>query len=143
MSDPSSAKSARPFAGGPEAMREMTEQGSAYAKDMYAKAQAAAEQVNRMFEQGFGGAAKNAADFNRQWLEMMRANTNAAFDFAGALAGAKSPAEFFELSAAHARKQVEAFSEQSQKLAALAQKVTSEAAQPLQAAAKSAFDKGA
>jgi phasin family protein len=54
-------------------------------------------------------------------LEIAQANINATFDFARQLARVKSPSEFFELSTAHARKQFEMFTEQSQRLTSLAQ----------------------
>jgi phasin len=86
---------------------------------------------------------KGAADFNLQWIEMARTNTNSAFDFTRQLVGVKSPSEFLELSAAHARKQFEAFTEQARRLTVLAQKVTTDAVQPLQASVASAFSKAA
>ena len=74
---------------------------------------------------------------------MVLANTNATLDFARQLVSVKSPSEFLELSAAHARKQLDTFTEQVRHLTDLAQKVTTYAVQPLQADVKSAFDKAA
>jgi hypothetical protein len=34
-----------------------------------------------VFEQTYSVFAKNAADFNLQWIEMVRVNTNSALDF--------------------------------------------------------------
>ena len=96
-----------------------------------------------MLEQTYSTVTKGAADFNREWIEMVRANTNATFDFVNQLLAVKSPSEFLELSAAHARKQFETFAEQAQHLTGIAQKVTSDAAQPLQAGMKSALAKAA
>jgi phasin len=136
----------KPFAGAgatdPEAMRAAAEMGTAYAKDMFAKSQAAAQDTKKVLEQTYATATKGAAEFNLQLLEVMRANTNAAFDFAHALLAAKSPTEFLELTAAHARQQAATFTEQSQQLAALAQKVATEAGAPLQTGMTSAFGKG-
>ena len=86
----------KPFAGagateGPEAMRAAAEIGTAYAKDMFAKSQAAVQDTKKVLEQTYTTATKGAAEFNLQLLEVMRANTNAAFDFAHALLAAKSP----------------------------------------------------
>jgi hypothetical protein len=53
--------------------------------------------------------------------------------------GVKSPSEFLELSAAQARWQFESLTEQAQQLAALAQKVTSDAVQPLHQSVKNSF----
>ena len=133
----------RPMTEGTEAVRELTQQGAAYSKDMYEKTNAAAEEANKVLERTYATVTKGAADFNLQSLEMARTNTNAAFDFARQLVGVKSPSEFLELSAAHARKQFETFTEQAQHLTALAQKVTTEVVQPLQAGVTSAFNKAA
>jgi hypothetical protein len=74
-------------------------------------------------------------------MEMVRANTNASFEFANRLIGVKSTSEFVELTTVHTRKQFEVFAEQAQQLASLAQKVTADAMKPLQAGVKTAFDK--
>ena len=58
-------------------------------------------------ERTYSTASKGAADFNLHLLEMAQENMNAAFDFARQLTRVKSPSEFFELSAAHMRKQFE------------------------------------
>jgi phasin len=131
----------RPGTEGPEAMRAAAEMGTAYAKDVFAKTQAAAQDSKKILEQTYATATKGASEFNLQLIEVVRTNTNAAFDFARALVAAKSPTEFFELSAAHARQQAAIFTEQSQQLATLAQKVATEAAAPLQTGVTSAFDK--
>jgi hypothetical protein len=55
----------------------------------------------------------------------------------------KSPSEFMELSTAHVRKQFEKYTEQTQRLTSLAQKVTTEAAHPFQAGVAKAFNKSA
>ena len=99
---------------------------------------------NELDEDGeFARTGKSAADFNLQWIEMVRVNTNSALDFSRQLVGVKSPSEFLELSAAHARKQFETFTEQAQQLTNLAQKVTTDAVGPLQAGVKNAFSKAA
>ena len=86
-------------------------------------------------------ASKGAADFNLHLLEMAQANMNAAFDFARQLTRVKSPTEFLELSTSHVRKQFETFSGQTQQLTTLAQKVTTDAAQPIQAEVAKTFNK--
>jgi hypothetical protein len=51
---------------------------------------------------------------------MVRANINSTLDFAHQLLDVKSPSAFFELSAAHARKQIEVFTKQAQHLGGVA-----------------------
>jgi phasin len=111
--------------------RELTEKSAAYAKDTYGKTQAAAGETTKVMQQTYFAASKGAADFNLHLLDIAQANMNAAFDFARQLTRVTSPTQFFELSAAHARKQLETLTEQTQHLTAFVQKATTDAAQPL------------
>ena len=133
----------RPIAEGTEAVQKLTEQGVAHAKDMYEKTQAATQETNKVLERTYSTVATGAADFNLKLVEIVRTNTNSAFDLARQLMGVKSPSEFLELSTAHARRQFETYAEQAQQLTALAQKVTTDAVQPLKAGVTSAFNKPA
>ena len=72
---------------------------------------------------------------------MARANTNASLDFAAQLMTVKSLSEMVELSTAHARKQFEAVTTQSKELAALAQKVATDTAEPVKESVTKAFKK--
>ena len=110
--------------------REYAQQGADYSMGMAENVQAMASTV-----------IKDAAEFNVQWIEMVRANTNSSLDFARQLVSVKSPSEFFQLSAEHTRKQFEAVTQQAQHLAGLAQKVTTDAVQPMQEIVKSASKK--
>ena len=74
---------------------------------------------------------------------MAQENMNAAFDFARQLTRVKSPSEFFELSAAHMRTQFETFTEQTKHLTTLAQRLTTDAAQPLQSEVAKKFKRDA
>ena len=116
--------------------REFAEKAAARAKDAYGKTQAAVGQTTKVMEQTYSAASKGAADFNLHLLDIAQANMNAAFDFARQLTRITSLTEFFELSAAHARKQIQALTEQKKDLTQFAKKVTNQAAQPLQAVAK-------
>jgi phasin len=124
----------------PEAFREMTEKGVAHAKDTYEKAKAAAEQATDLLKNTYTIAAKSSTDYNLKILELVRINTSSAFDYAQQLLGVKSQAEFAELSTAHARKQCEAMTAQTKELAALAQKATTEIAEPLKTGVTKAFN---
>lgn len=115
----------------PAAFREFAEKGLSQAKDHYEKMKSAAEEASTLLEDTYASATKGAADYGLKLIEVARANSNAAFDFAGELLAAKTLSEVVELSTAHARKQFEALSAQSRELAALAQKVAAEAAEPI------------
>jgi phasin len=121
--------------------REFAEKGGAQAKDVYRKTQAVAGETTKVMEQTYSATSKGAADFNLHLLDMTQTNINAAFDFARQLTRVTSLPEFFELSTAHVRKQVETLTRQTQDLTHLAQKVTTQAAQPLQTVAKT-FNQG-
>ena len=115
----------------PAAFRDMAEKSLSQAKDNYEKMKSAAEEATGVLEDTYATASKGAANYGLKVIEFARNNSNAAFDFASELLGAKTFAEFVELSTAHARKQFETMSEQSKELAALAQKVATEAAEPI------------
>jgi len=106
----------------------------------YAAAMAADGAFN-VVEQFHAKAGKGAKALNIHFIAAARANTNAAFDFAQQLMAVTSPSEFFELSAAHARKQFEMLNEQIKQISALVQKAATESAQPLQAGAMKALDR--
>ena len=91
----------------PAAFREMAERGVAQAKDTYEKMKAAAEEATDVLETTYSTATKGASDYGLKVIEAARANTNAAFDFAGEVMAAKTLSEVVELTNAHARKQFE------------------------------------
>ena len=127
----------------PAAFRDMAEKSLSQAKDSYEKIKSAAEEATGVLEDTYATASKGAADYTLKMLEMARVNTNATFDFAVELLGAKTFSEFVELSSAHARKQFEAMSEQTKELASLAQKVATEAAEPIKEGITKATKKAA
>jgi phasin len=99
------------------------------------------KEATGFLENTFKTATTGAAEYNRKMIENARANTNAIFDHAIALLGAKSLSEAIEVSTAHARKQFEAVADQTKELTALAQKVTAETAEPVKAGINKAFNK--
>jgi len=125
----------------PAAFREIAERGVAQAKDTYEKMKAAAEEATDVLETTYSTATKGASDYGLKVIEVARANTNAAFDFAGEIMAAKTLSEVVELTSAHARKQFESLTEQSKELGALAQKVATETAEPIKSGMNKAFTK--
>jgi len=125
----------------PAAFREFAERGVAQAKDTYEKMKAAAEEATDMLETTYSTASKGSSDYGLKVIEAARVNTNAAFDYAGELLAAKTLSEMIELSSVHARKQFEAFTEQSKELGELAQKVATETAEPIKSGMNKAFAK--
>jgi phasin len=125
----------------PAAFRELAEKSVSQAKETYEKMKSAAEEATDVLEDTYATATKGAADYGLKLIETARANTNAAFDFYTELMTAKSLSEMVELSTAHARKQFEAVTGQTKELTALAQKVTSETADPIKESVTKAFKK--
>jgi phasin len=125
----------------PAAFREMAERGVAQAKDTYEKMKAAAEEATDVLETTYSTATKGASDYGLKVIEVARANTNAAFDFAGEIMAAKTLSEVVELASAHTRKQFEALTAQGKELGTLAQKVATETAEPIKTGMTKAFSK--
>jgi phasin len=125
----------------PEAFREIAEKSAAQTKEIYEKMRVGAEEATGLLENTFKTAATGATEFNRKLIENARSNTNAIFDHAIAVLGTKSLSEAIEVSTAHARKQFEAVADQTKDLTALAQKVTTETAEPVKAGISKTFNK--
>jgi len=127
----------------PAAFQELADMGAAQAKDTFEKARATAEEATDLLKGTYAIAAKAATDYNLKVLEIARANTNSAFDYALALSGMKSLSELVELSTTHVRKQFEVMTAQTKELTELGQKVTAEIAVPIKAGVAVAFHNAA
>jgi len=115
----------------PTAFREFAEKGVTQAKEAYEKMRSAAEEATDVLEDTYSTASKGASEFGLKLIEAARENTNAAFDYATQLMTVKSLSEAVELSTAHTRKQYETFAAQGKELGAIAQKVATDAAEPV------------
>jgi phasin len=115
----------------PAGFREIAEKGVSQAKETYEKMKSVAEEATDVIEDAFATAAKGASDIGLKMIEAARENTNSAFDFAAQLMTVKSLSEVVELSTAQARKQYEAVTAQTKELAAIAQKVAVDTAEPV------------
>jgi phasin len=109
-------------------LREFTERGVAQAKEAYEKLRGAAEEANGVLEAAGTAAAKGSAEYGRKVIDVAQANTNAAFDYAMALLGAKQLSDVAELSSDYVTKRCQALSEQTTELSALAWKVATDTA---------------
>jgi phasin len=125
----------------PAAFREFAEKGVSQAKEHYEKMKTAAEEATDLLEGTYATASKGASEYGMKVIEAARINTNSTFDFASELMNAKSFSDFVELSTAHARKQFETLTAQSKELAALAQKVATETAEPIKESVTKTFKK--
>ena len=94
----------------PAAFREIAEKSVTQAKDNWERIKAVTEEATDLIEDSYATASRGAADYNLKLIEAARANTNATFDYAGQLLGAKSLSEAVELSTSHLRKQFDILS---------------------------------
>jgi phasin len=115
----------------PAAFREIAEKSVSQAKETYEKMKSAAEEATDVLEDTYATATKGVSDYGLKLIEAARENTNSAFDFATQLMTVKSLSEVVELSTAHSRKQYEAVAAQTKELAAIAQKVAVDTAEPV------------
>src|SRR5947209_8118063 len=125
----------------PTAFREIAEKSVSQAKETYEKMKSAAEDATDILEDTYATATKGASDYGLKIIELARENTNAAFDFATQLMTVKSLSEMVELSTAHSRKQFETLATQSKELAAIAQKVATDSAEPVKESFGKVFKK--
>ena len=123
----------------PTAFRELAERSVTQARDGYERMKAVAEDATDVLEDTYASASKGATDYTLKTIEMARANTNAAFDFATALLGVKSYSEAIELASAHTRRQLDTFIAQSKELTALAQRVATETSEPIKGSVSKVF----
>jgi phasin len=123
----------------PEQMRAFAEKGVSQARDNYAKFKDVAETHNGAIEAMFSVFSSGAKEYSAKVMEMMKSSTSANLDFAQALVGVKSPSEAVELWTSHAKTQFEALTAHTKELAALAQKVATDSAEPIKTSASKIF----
>jgi phasin len=125
----------------PAAFREFADKGVTQARDNWEKLKAATEEATDLIETSYAAASKGYANYGLKLIEAARANMNATFDYASEMLKVKSASAAVELSTGHVRKQLDALSEQTKELAALAQKIATESAEPIKEGVTSAFKK--
>lgn len=125
----------------PAVVREMAEKSVQNARETYEKFKANAEETTDLLEDTYSTASRGLAEYNTAALESLRTNVNAAFDYMGALFGAKSVSEAVELSTGHMRKQFDVLSSQAKELSTLAQKVAADTAEPIKASVEKTIKK--
>ena len=120
-----------PFFTAPGILNGITVQSMVRAKDNCEKMKAASGAITDVLREAYSTNARGVADYTAKVIEISGANTNSAFDFLTHLMGTKSMSEILQLSATHSRKNFEATSAQNRELWELAQKVATEAAEPI------------
>ncbi len=123
----------------PEQMRAFAEQGMSQARESYSRLKNAAETQNDAIEAAFSSVSKGAGDYSAKLFDIVKSNTEASFDLAQGLVGAKTLPEAFDLWSTHTRKQVESVTTQTKELVELTQKLASDTVEPLKAGASKMF----
>jgi hypothetical protein len=111
--------------------RKSFEAGAKTAREATDRATAAAEQAAKGAEQSFESTADGLRVFNAKLLDIAQTNTMACMAFMSELAKVKGPTEAFELWSRQAQNQLQTLNEQSQELAALAQRIAASSTEPL------------
>jgi hypothetical protein len=94
------------------------------ARKNFDKSLATGTEIGRGIQEGFGSALENVRDLNVRLIDMARANTNAAFDFAREVAEAQAPSDLVQACTAHANKQFDVFTKQFEMLSKQASALT-------------------
>jgi phasin len=102
-------------------------------KAAYARLKSSAEEATDTIETAYKTASAGSIELNHKAIDLLRDNTNALFDFAKSLSGARSFSDVVVLQTEHARKQFETFSAQAKEFSGLVQKVAADSAGPLNA----------
>jgi phasin len=116
-----------------EMFRAAVETNIEQSKAAYARLKSSAEEATGTIETAYKTASAGSIELNNKAIDLMRDNTNALFDFAKSLSGAKSLSEVVVLQTEHARKQFETLSAQAKEFSGLFQKVATDSAGPLNA----------
>jgi hypothetical protein len=76
-------------------------------------------EIGREVQEGFGSALETMRDLNVRLIDMTRANTNAAFDFAREVAEAQAPSDLVQAWTTHSTKQFDILTRQASELSTL------------------------
>ena len=115
----------------PGVLGAFAEQGVARAQEGFEKIKVASEQMTEALRETYSANAGSAATYGLKVIEISNANTAAAMDFFVHLMDSKSMTDVFALSAAQTRKTFDAASAQNRELWELAQKLATEAGEPV------------
>jgi hypothetical protein len=111
--------------------RKSFEAGAKTAREALEKGTATVEQAAKGAEHSISSAGEGLRDFNAKLMNFGQANLMANLNFFAELARAKGPTEVFELWSRHAQEQMQRFTEQSQELGMLGQRIASTSSEPL------------
>ena len=120
-------------------VRVMVEKGLTETRANYAKVKSAADEATSALETSYASAKSGVAEINAKAIDALKASAEANFDFFKSIVSAKTLSEVVTLNTEFARKQVEMLTGQSKELSAIAQKVATEAVEPIKAQVAKSF----
>ncbi len=89
------------------------------ARESFGKTLETGAETVRGVQEGIASALENVRDLNVRLIDMARANTDVAFDFARQVAEAKAPSDLVEAWTTHATKQFDTLTKQASELTTL------------------------
>ena len=95
---------------------------SRIARENFDKTLETGAETVRGVQEGFTSALENVRDLNIRLINMARANTNAAFDFASEVAEAKAASDVVQAWTTHATKQFDMLTKQASELTTVGSK---------------------
>jgi len=101
------------------------------ARESFDKTLATGAETVRGVQNGFTSALVNARDLNVRLINIARANTDAAFDFAREVAEAEAPSDLLQAWSTHATKQFDMLTKQASELTTLGQQFASTSSEPV------------
>jgi phasin len=122
-----------------ERVRLAAEQSLEQTRAAYEKMKAAAEEATSSLETSYAAAARGWTEFHQKTLGAIKAHADAHFEHVKAMLAAKTMPEVIDLQTAHVKARIEAANEQIKELASVAQKVATEAGEPIKAALTKRF----
>src|SRR5215831_14458687 len=104
---------------------------SRIARENFDKTLETGAETVRGVQEGVTSALENVRDLNVRLIDMTRANTDAAFDFAREIAEAKAPSDLVQAWTTHATKQFDVLTKQANELTTLGQQFVTTSSEPL------------
>jgi len=108
----------------------MTE-ASKFARESFDRTLETGAETVRGVQEGFTSALENVRDLNVRLIDMARANSDAAFDFAREVAEAAGPSDLVQAWTTHATNQFEMLTKQASELTTLGQEFASTSSEPV------------
>jgi len=112
-------------------LRSAVEKGLSETRAAYAKAKTAADEAASALESSYAAAKSGVAAINAKALEALRVNVDANLDFVKSVFAVTNVADFVTLQGEFTRKQIEAITDQTKEIGALARKLAAETAEPI------------